>query len=196
VKTRKTLLRIGTRGRPMVDNPAMRRVLLDQVISTDFGQLDLGWADSFGFDGHFDRFYGGQVNGLVGASDPRGVHVNLARRSGGSKVRIELCDHVPDLPEPAWEDVVEVSVAIPAGAQPRWATWAGEHGGPLPVPTGSYRLRVCANGRDAGRDSEFAERVVDFYLLQLWPGLFEQDAVIRVGSQDAAYWHREVGSRR
>lgn len=174
----------------------MRRVLLDQVIATDFGQFDLGWVDNFGFDGDFDRFYAGQVNGLVGAAATSGVHVNLARRSGGSRVQIELCDRTPDLPETTWEDVVEVPVSIPAGARPRWSTWAGEDSGLLPIPDGAYRLRVSAHGRDAGRDGEFAERVVDFYLLQFWPALLEPDAIIRVRSSDAAYWHREVGSRR
>jgi hypothetical protein len=174
----------------------MRRILLDQVISTDYGQFDLGWADNFGFDGDFDRFYAGQANGLVGAADSSGVHINLARRSGGSRVQIELCDRAPDLPDTPWEDVVEVPVSIPNGARPRWSTWAGEDGGVLPMPSGAYRLRVCAHGRDTGRDGEFAEQVVDFYVLQFWPAPAEPDAIVRLGSSDAAYWHQEVGSRR
>jgi|SRR6478609_9571958 len=174
----------------------MGRLLLDQVISTDFGQLDLGWAENFGFDGDFDRFYAGQANGLVGAADTSGVHLSLARRSGGSQVQIELCDHEPELPAAPWEDIVEVSVSIPDGARPRWSTWAGAEGGPLNIPAGSYRLRVSAHGRDAGRDGEFADAVVDYYLLQFWPAALEPDAVLRVRSRDAAYWHHEVGGRR
>ena len=49
----------------------MERVLLDEVISTDYGQFDLIWAD--------DRFFRGQDNGLVGAADPGGMYLNLAR---------------------------------------------------------------------------------------------------------------------
>lgn len=67
---------------------AVERVLLDQVIQTDYGQYDLVWGEDGFFDGDFDRSYQGQINGLVGAANPQGVHVNLARRSGGSPVRI------------------------------------------------------------------------------------------------------------
>ena len=173
----------------------MVSVLLDRVVRTDYGQLDLGWTTDFGFDGDFDRFFAGQANGLVGAADATGVYVNLARRSGGSGVRVELCERRGALHE-QWEDVVEVSVAVPEGAHPRWATWAGEDGGPLALPPGTYRLRVSARGRDEGRDGEFADGVVDHYLLELWPAPAEPDAVIRVGSVDADYWHREIGGRR
>jgi hypothetical protein len=71
-------------------------VLLDQVIKTDYGQFDLGWDLPFGFDGHFDRFFAGQVNGLVGAADANGVYLHFARRYGGSRVRIELVAQAPD----------------------------------------------------------------------------------------------------
>jgi hypothetical protein len=37
---------------------------------------------------------------------------------------------------------------------------------------------------------------VDAYLLQLWPAASAPDAILRVGSQDAEYWHREWGGRR
>ena len=68
----------------------MVRVLLDGVIDTDYGQFDLVWGDDYGFDGDVDRFFAGQVNGLVGAASGQGLYVNLARRSGGSPVRIVL----------------------------------------------------------------------------------------------------------
>ncbi len=55
---------------------------------------------------------------------------------------------------------------------------------------------MSARGRDAGRDGEFEEGVVDTYLLEFWPAAIKPDAVLRVGSQDAAYWHDEVGGRR
>ena len=174
----------------------MERVLLDQVIDTDYGQLDLVWDQDGGFDGDWERFFAGQLNGLVGAADPTGVYLNLARRSGGSPVRIVLTDAEPTADD-TWEDVIEVSTTVPAGASPQWMSWAGEDGGDLvDLPPGAYRVRVSARGRDAGHADEFAEQAVDFYLVQLWPAPSAPDAIVKVGSDNAVYWHREVGNRR
>jgi hypothetical protein len=38
--------------------------------------------------------------------------------------------------------------------------------------------------------------MVDEYLLELWPAPLRVDDVLRVGSDDARYWHRELGNRR
>lgn len=155
-----------------------------------------GVESSVGFDGDFDRFFDGQVNGLVGAADPGGVYVNLARRSGGSPVRIVLLD-LPAQDDPTYQDVVEVSMEITAGPVVRWTSWAAESGGVLAeVLAGAYRLRVSGRDRDAGRDGEFADGPVDAYLLQIWPAVVEPDLILRVGSADAEYWHREIGGRR
>lgn len=173
------------------------RVLMDEVVETDYGQLDVVWGDDdAGFDGDWDRFFAGQVNGLAGAADPNGLYLNLARRSGGSQVRIEVHQDEPD-PGEEWEDVVEVSITVPDSSEAvGWTGWAGETGGRLDLRPGSYRVRVNARGRDAGREGEFAEEVVDFYLLQLWPSPPRPDEVVRSTSEDAAYWHGDVGSRR
>ena len=169
-------------------------LLLDQIVYTDYGQLTLEWGDEI-WDGDADRFFKDQQNGLVGAAVPGNVVILLARRSGGSAVRIVL-----EASEPRagadWEDVAEVSFDLPLGRPMRWSTWAGESGGPLPVPPGQYRLRVSAAGRDAGAQGEFADEVVDRYLVELWPGSAAPDAVLHVGSDDARYWHRTWGSRR
>ena len=175
----------------------MQTTLVDEVIHTDYGQLDLVWQAGAGFDGDFDRFFHGQVNGLVGAADPGGVYLNLARRSGGSRVILQRHDTEPSLPPDRYEDVVAVSVTIPDGSTVSWASWAGETSGDIDdLGPGSYRMRVAAHGRDAGRDGEFEDDVVDDYLLQLWPAAPVTDEILRVGSKDAEYWHREVGSRR
>ena len=175
----------------------MAAELFNQVVETDYGQFDLGWAtsedDYFGYDGSDDRVFANQVNGLAGAGDPRGVYLTLARRSGGSSVRIVLHDSEPDLDE-EWEDVVEVSAVVPDGAEPGWSTWAGEDGGALDIPPGTYRIRVGATGRDAGRgDGEFADDVVDFYLIDMWPAPAQADAIVRARSEDARYWHQARG---
>ena len=92
------------------------------------------------------------------------------------------------------EDVVEVSAVVPA--EPVWISWARESEGDLELPAGTYRVRVSARGRDAGADGEFADGVVDSYLVEFWPGEVAEDAILRTVSEDARYWHREWGSRR
>jgi hypothetical protein len=174
----------------------MGQALLDQLIETDYGQFDLVWGDDYGFDGDFERFFAGQSNGLVGAASGQGLYLNIARRSGGSPMRIVLLDGAPALDPDQWEDIVEVSITIPVGTSPRWSTWAGEDGGPLDLNPGTYRVRTSARGRDAGRDGEFADGAVDFYLLEIWPAPARPDSIIRSTSADADYWHREVGGRR
>jgi hypothetical protein len=171
--------------------------LFDEVVETDYGQFDLVWDEEAGFDGDYDRFFAGQENGLVGAADESGLYMNLARRSGGSSVRIIRHDAPPVLDLASWEDVVEVSTTVPDGSSPRWATWAGEDNGQLRNLTpGTYRVRVSARGRDAGRDGEFADQVVDFYLVEFWPAAAAPDTILQTQSQDASYWHQQAGHRR
>lgn len=170
---------------------------MDQVIDTDYGQFDLVWTENGGFDGDFDRFFAGQVNGLAGASDPDGVYINLARRSGGSPVRIVLIGAPPAGNDATWEDIVEVSFVLPEGHEMRWKSWAGENGGILGgLPPGSYRMQVSARGRDQGQAGELSEDPVDAYLLKMWPAPPQSDAIVRTGSEDGRYWHAEVGNRR
>lgn len=174
----------------------MERILLDEVIRTDYGQFDLSWDDGLGFDGDWDRVFEGQMNGLVGAAHPGGVYINLARRSGGSPVRILLCDSEPHN-EPSYQDVVEVSVKIPPEVNVRWMSWAGESSGTIgDLAAGTYRVRVNSRGRDSGHKGEFVDGLVDEYLIQVWLAPAEPDAILRIGSQDAEYWHREIGGRR
>ena len=166
--------------------------MLDHVVMTDYGQFDIVWG-GFGFDGDFAPFFAGQVNGLVGAARGDGIYIHFARRYRGSHVRIVLLEQEPPEPGDQWEDVVEVSATVPAGATVGWLSWAGETGGALEalVP-GSYRLRVSA----CGRDRAHARGAVDHYLLEFWAAAPGPDHILRTGSANALYWHREIGSRR
>lgn len=172
------------------------QVVFDEVVGTDYGQFDLVWGNSSGFDGDWDRHFSGQLNGLVGTASGEGIYVNLARRSGGSSVRIVVAVDAPPVDDQLWEDVVEVSATIPSAVPLGWSSWAGASGGPLDIAPGDYRVRVSARGRDAGKDGEFADGIVDFYLIELWPAAHRPDAIVKTTSADALYWHKEVGSRR
>ncbi len=120
-------------GDPIRDNAPMGTVLLDQV-ETDYGQFDLGWDVPFGFDGNFDRFFAGQLNGLVRAADSNGVYLALARRSGGSRVRIELLEHAAGSASETWEDIVEVSVVVPERSHLGGPRGPARTGSPCPFP--------------------------------------------------------------
>ncbi|MDO6143148.1 hypothetical protein [Paenarthrobacter aurescens] len=154
----------------------MERVLLDQVIMTEYGQFNLLWS-GYGFDGIFERFFDGQVNGLGPASNPDAIYVRFGRRSGGSDVRIMLLDEPAELDSDS--------------------SWADETTGELGhVPSGSYRLPVSAKGRDEGHDGEFSEEVIDHYILEMWPATPKSDDIVGTESQSAEYWHKTRGSRR
>jgi hypothetical protein len=171
----------------------MVSVLMDSVLFTDYGEFTvLQGRESF--DGNAERFFADQINGWVGAGVPGVIHVVMARRSGGSGIRIELWENEP--PPGNWEDVVEVSATFQPGEPIGWQTWAGDSAGTILIPPRSYRVRVSAHGRDAGRGDEFADGVVDRYVMQFWPAANAPDEVIKTTSADAKYWHSEWGSRR
>jgi hypothetical protein len=173
----------------------MVRVLMDEVVDTDYGQLDLWFSEDVDDDGDVEATFAGQANGVAGAAVPGRIYLNLGRRSGGSPVRIEAHDGVVPC-DAQWEDVVEVSTVVGDQGSCGWSSWAGEDGGQFDLAPGPHRVRVCARGRDAGAEDELADEAVDFYLVQLWPAPVEPDAIVRVGSENAAYWHESWGSRR
>lgn len=173
----------------------MVRVLVDEVVKTDYGQLDLWFSDDAEDDGDIQSTFAGQDNGIAGAAVHGRIYLILGRRSGGSPVRIEAHDGVVPC-DAEWEDVVEVSTVVDEPGNCGWTSWASESGGHFVLPPGPHRVRVSARGRDTGDQNELADEPVDFYLIQLWPAPVEADAILRVGSQNARYWHQTWGTHR
>lgn len=118
------------------------RVLMDEVVETDYGQLDLWFdaVDEADLDGDLDKTFVGQLNGLVGAAVPGHVYVSLARQSGGSPVRVEAWDTEPPMTED-WEDIVEVSTVVGADA-----TASGRVGAIWTVASLNFRLARTGSG--------------------------------------------------
>lgn len=95
-----------------------------------------------------------------------------------------------------WEDVVELSV-MTAGA----ITINEVVDGPvetLPVPPGTYRLRLSSRGRTEGyeraasfpdEDEEKDESPLEHFLVQLWPAAATPAVVLR---QDSGYAHERL----
>lgn len=180
------VLLLATIG-PLMENG---EILLDEVVYTDYNHFDVVWECGGGFNGDWKLFYGRQTNGLLGVSDSRGFHVWLARRSGGSPIRIERLVNEPELDD-AWEDVVEGSIEVPR--TPTGVTWLSDLGmrsGPLDIPPGCYRVRVSATGRDRAEGHEFDEEVLDRYLIQLWPEPVKRpDLIVRTTTENARRAH-------
>ncbi|MCD4851422.1 hypothetical protein LN996_11425 [Arthrobacter sp. AK01] len=95
-----------------------------------------------------------------------------------------------------WEDIVEVSFTLPAGRQLKWSSWAAETSGTLDaILPGKYRLRASERGRDEGAEGEFAEQLLDWYLLEIWPEPSSPDQVLRSMSINGQYWHSTIGEQ-
>ena len=162
------------------------RTLFDGDVPVHYGFLHLR-ADGDD-DPDLTAARGGQANGLCGAAVPGGLALTTGTHTGAVPVRAELHDSEPPLEE-RWEDVVEVPLELAAGEYLLTAFAWGEEIGT--IPAGSYRARWCANRMDEGYDGARLDDdpETDRYLLQLWPAPPAPDAVVRQGSDCAAYWH-------
>ncbi|WP_427174793.1 hypothetical protein [Arthrobacter sp. 92] len=90
--------------------------------------------------------------------------------TGPIRLTIGVLDHEPDTIAPGWEDVLEVSLAIPEGNvyfnQPTGAD-THEVGSISAADAGSYRVRLHASGRDSDYDL-VVETSAERHLVQFW----------------------------
>jgi len=165
-------------------------VLFDGEVPVHYGFVYLEPGD--GSDVELLTARGGQANGLCGARYPGHLLMVTGLHTGPAPLRVELHHERPPLDE-QWEDVVEVPVTLTS--EECWLTafdWAQQV--PTPAP-GDYRARWSATGMDQAPDTRIGdEPALDRYLLQLWPAPVAPDAVVRLGSENAAYWHREAAN--
>lgn len=138
----------------------------------------------------------GQTNGLLGARVPHCLTGITGLHTGSVPFRIEWLGEEPALGH-EWEDVVEAPVDLP---HRELGFSAFDWYSPLELPrTGPHRARYSAFGMDAGHEVDNVlddETAPDRYLLQLWPAPERPDAVVRVGSAHARYWHSTTGGQR
>ena len=108
---------------------------------------------------------------LVWGLTATSTQVSTGVASGSVRVTCIGLDAAPDVVDPAWEDVVELSLATtpdwPLAAAGGWSVdepcdRLDEHG------PGTYRVRVHARGRDTDYDGVAFEPVED-YLVLAWP---------------------------
>jgi hypothetical protein len=110
------------------------------------------------------------TNGLVVPQLGAAV-VFTGASSGVVTVDVEARPNPPkDLDAGTWDDVVEVSVHVPAGQLKVSAVMSNPPDLPVLTPDGPghYRVRVHARGRDLAPD-EVAFEPSEHYLITVWP---------------------------
>ncbi|MFJ8602268.1 hypothetical protein ACWEQC_21640 [Streptomyces shenzhenensis] len=130
-------------------------------------------------------------NGLI-FSKPGLAVVLVGINSGVVNTTVEVYRHpVGRLDTDEWDEVVDHSIESISG-QMRVTVLMDD---PPELPTltpfgpGPYRVRVHARGRDRATDSHVSEPVED-YLLQIWPGRHEPDAVHKQTDRTGAMFRR------
>ncbi|MFI6986430.1 hypothetical protein ACIBSV_48865 [Embleya sp. NPDC050154] len=117
------------------------------------------------------------------------MRIATGTRTGEVPLVTETLDREPPL-EPGWEDVAEVSVAVPSqGLRVLESRHPFLFGDLAVFGPGDYRVRVYANNRGderAGRGSG------DSYLLQLWPAPWAEEKLVRLCEES----RRELGAAR
>jgi hypothetical protein len=174
-------------------------ILFDEPVSVHYGFIHVfSRADgeegtpleSGEFDGDPVGPAAGQTCGLAGAQVPHQLSLVTGLHTGEVPLTITWDDHEPPLDD-GWEDAVEVSLQL-RGASLALETFEDSYRATVPQ-AGWHRARYCAAGMDAGRDVDTpdeGEQAPDRYLLQLWPAPHSPEALVREGSEIAAYWHR------
>ncbi len=114
----------------------------------------------------------GGASGLVGISPGLAI-VITGTQFGDVSLTVQACDSDPGLDSGPWDEVVEVSVISGAGGQGLGILSDGQGPGELqdltPPGAGSYRIRVHAQGRDAGAGEDVVDgRPVEEHLVQIW----------------------------
>lgn len=149
---------------------------MDESAFVHYGQIYLHSNDDFGAD--LGEHFGGQRNGLCGGAIPGALFLITGLHTGDVWFTVGLHDATPDVDD-SWDEIVEVSFR-PETDEVALVGWAGEHTWPLDLPVADYRVRY--SGTYTGEDGER-------YLLQFWPAPPAPDAVVKVTSGKAAYWH-------
>ncbi|MGW0607241.1 hypothetical protein [Streptomyces sp. NPDC002640] len=168
----------------------MRRPVTGDVFVA-YGQIYVQ-SDPDDTDMDLAEAFAGQTAGLCGAAVPGALWLTTGTHTGKVGFTVEVHEQPPPPPDPAWEDVVEVSFR-PVSDRTLLVQWAGEAAWDLGLARADHRVRYCARGMDrgSGRDTgPGAEPETERYLLQFWPAPPGPDRVLRATSRQAAHWHR------
>jgi len=136
-----------------------------------------------------------QKNGLCGATAKDKLFFVTGIHTGLIQISVVLYQAEPIIDNNN-EDIVEVSFQV--GEYPvSLCEWAHEETHRLELAKGSYRLRYIINGMDKDHeDSDDLDLPVpgQEHILQFWLAPGAKDSVIKQSSENAKYWHNELGT--
>ncbi|WP_374456484.1 hypothetical protein [Nocardioides sp.] len=174
-------------------------IIFDEQVSVHYGFIhvfsladdaDGAPTETGEFDGDPVQASRGQTVGLAGARVPHQLSLMTGLHTGDVPLTVTWDEEEPPLDD-VWTDAVEVSWQL-LGPALDLQTFEDDYTATVPR-AGWHRARYCAAGMDAGREVDTTdedEQAPDRYLLQLWPAPESPEALVREGSEIAAYWHR------
>ena len=155
------------------------------VVSVDYSQFYIQTGEPEDFEPLWLDDYG---LSLASEFAPGQFLMTCMRQWAELPVRVQILEQHPGEPDPAWGDVVEVSIV--AGDRPAITGWGGETPTSLPLDVGvSYRLRYLIKDADLARDDEPG----DSYWVQFWPAPIDPPRILVQESLAGIYWHAAKG---
>jgi hypothetical protein len=178
---------------------------MDGVLAAGSGPIDVTYHQFWLLDSGQRTRPTNALNGLVGVAPPGAAMIWTGIHSGSVTLSVEARAAAPETVDVAgWDEVVEVSLAAPAG-HVRPAALMADVPHPFPELTaagpGDYRIRVHARGRDENSDGVDFEPVEE-YLVMAWPAppaperIHRQSDAFGAGMRQSAAKARPVRERQ
>jgi hypothetical protein len=165
----------------------MLRMTIQREVRVQYAQLYLADEHSWGRADWDELYFGKRPCGLLAVAAGEAI-LTTGLHSGVVRFAVAVEDGDPGAELDGYEDVVEVSFEA-CYADLNLIEGAGERSHPLPpLPAGAgwYRMRYHCRGMDEGVEANTnfdAGRVIDEYLLQIWPAPDAPPAVLKVTSR-------------
>jgi hypothetical protein len=156
-------------------------------VRVQYAQLYLADEHSWGRADWDELYFGKRPCGLLAVAAGEAI-LTTGLRSGVVPVAVAVVDRDPGAELDGYQDVVEVSFEA-CYADLSLIEGAGERSHPLPTLSagaGWYRMRYHCRGMDQGFEANAnfdVGRVIDEYLLQIWPAPDAPSAVLKVASR-------------
>jgi len=160
-------------------------------VRTEYAQLYLADDQSWGGADWDTLYFGRHPIGLLGTAPGEAI-LATGLRSGFISFAVSVADDDPGPDLDGYEDIVETAFEA-RHAEVSLIEGGGERSHRLPaLPAGAgwYRMRYHCRGMDEGNHASVnfdVGRIIDEYLLQIWPAQATSPATVKVTSRCAYY---------